>query len=127
MLDLIFVLFNSSLTVSFAVGGYDDPSKPFMPPPTHRAAYYLELRSLSPSVSNSAYGIKRSTFRFLLSPVWRVLTAVYVQVVLGDKSEQKAFTYNGITCFNPGSFSCDSTFIAYRPCTREVELSALPA
>ncbi|KAK3415020.1 hypothetical protein EUGRSUZ_H00594 [Eucalyptus grandis] len=48
-------------------------------------------------------------------------------IVLGDKSEQKAFSYTGITCFNPGSFSNDGTFVAYRPCTREVELSALPA
>ncbi|WOH03271.1 hypothetical protein DCAR_0622752 [Daucus carota subsp. sativus] len=46
-------------------------------------------------------------------------------IVLGDKSEQKAFNYTGITCFNPGSFSNDSTFVAYRPCTREVELSSL--
>ncbi|KAL6967837.1 DNA-directed DNA polymerase epsilon, subunit B [Sarracenia purpurea var. burkii] len=46
-------------------------------------------------------------------------------IVLGDKSEQKTFNYVGITCFNPGSFSNDSTFVAYRPCTREVELSAL--
>ncbi|KAG8382969.1 hypothetical protein BUALT_Bualt05G0135200 [Buddleja alternifolia] len=46
-------------------------------------------------------------------------------IVLGDRSEQKAFQYTGITCFNPGSFSNDSTFVAYRPCSREVELSAL--
>nr|XP_027121894.1 DNA polymerase epsilon subunit B-like [Coffea arabica] len=46
-------------------------------------------------------------------------------IVLGDRSEQKAFKYTGITCFNPGSFSNDNTFVAYRPCTREVELSAL--
>ncbi|XP_073109974.1 DNA polymerase epsilon subunit B-like [Elaeis guineensis] len=46
-------------------------------------------------------------------------------IVLGDKSEQKAFKYTGITCFNPGSFSNDSTFAAYRPCTKDVELSAL--
>lgn len=46
-------------------------------------------------------------------------------IVLGDKSEQKAFKYTGVTCFNPGSFSLDSTFVAYRPCTNEVELSAL--
>ncbi|OVA10974.1 DNA polymerase alpha/epsilon [Macleaya cordata] len=46
-------------------------------------------------------------------------------IVLGDKSEQKAFNYTGITCFNAGSFSNDSTFAAYRPCTKEVELSAL--
>lgn len=46
-------------------------------------------------------------------------------IVLGDKSEQKAFKYMGTTCFNPGSFSNDSTFVAYRPCTREVELSTL--
>ncbi|KAK2990641.1 hypothetical protein RJ640_028830 [Escallonia rubra] len=46
-------------------------------------------------------------------------------IVLGDRSESKAFNYTGITCFNPGSFSNDSTFVAYRPCTREVELSSL--
>ncbi|XP_065876273.1 DNA polymerase epsilon subunit B-like isoform X1 [Euphorbia lathyris] len=46
-------------------------------------------------------------------------------IVLGDKSEQKAFNYTGITCFNPGSFSNDNTFVAYRPCTKEVEFSAL--
>uniref|UniRef100_A0A0D3G3K2 DNA polymerase II subunit 2 n=3 Tax=Oryza TaxID=4527 RepID=A0A0D3G3K2_9ORYZ len=46
-------------------------------------------------------------------------------IVLGDKSDQKAFKYTGITCFNPGSFANDSTFAAYRPCTKEVELSAL--
>ncbi|KAK8490390.1 hypothetical protein V6N13_076406 [Hibiscus sabdariffa] len=46
-------------------------------------------------------------------------------IVLGDKSEQKAFKYTGITCFNPGSFSDDSTFVAYRPCSQEVEFSAL--
>ncbi|XP_052624257.1 DNA polymerase epsilon subunit B [Lactuca sativa] len=46
-------------------------------------------------------------------------------IVLGDSSEQKAFKYTGITCFNPGSFANDSTFVVYRPCNQEVELSAL--
>ncbi|KAF5192042.1 Dna polymerase epsilon subunit b [Thalictrum thalictroides] len=46
-------------------------------------------------------------------------------IVLGDRSEQNAFTYQGTTCFNTGSFANDSTFVAYRPCTREVELSTL--
>ncbi|KAL9324375.1 hypothetical protein ACSQ67_009232 [Phaseolus vulgaris] len=46
-------------------------------------------------------------------------------IVLGDRSAQKAFKYTGITCFNTGSFSIDSTFVAYRPCSQEVELSAL--
>ncbi|KAK1421047.1 hypothetical protein QVD17_23104 [Tagetes erecta] len=46
-------------------------------------------------------------------------------IVLGDQSEQKAFRYTGITCFNPGSFSRDYTFVVYRPCNQEVELSAL--
>lgn len=50
---------------------------------------------------------------------------VLVQIVLGDRSEQKAFKYTGITCFNPGSFSREGTFVAYYPCTQEVELSAL--
>lgn len=53
----------------------------------------------------------------------RVLT--YLQIVLGDRSEQKAFKYTGTTCFNPGSFSNDSTFVVYRPCNQEVELSAV--
>lgn len=44
---------------------------------------------------------------------------------MGDSSEQKAFKYTGITCFNPGSFANDSTFVVYRPCNQEVELSAL--
>lgn len=43
-------------------------------------------------------------------------------IVLGDKSEQKAFNSEELTCFNPGSFSNDSTFVAYRPYTREVVL-----
>ncbi|XP_057446745.1 DNA polymerase epsilon subunit B [Lotus japonicus] len=46
-------------------------------------------------------------------------------IVLGDRSQQKAFKYTGITCFNPGSFSIDSTFVVYRPCSQEVELSSL--
>ncbi|PON45430.1 hypothetical protein PanWU01x14_259090 [Parasponia andersonii] len=46
-------------------------------------------------------------------------------IVLGDRSKQKAFKYTGITCFNPGSFSSDGTFVAYRPCNQEVELSSL--
>ncbi|RDY07744.1 DNA polymerase epsilon subunit B, partial [Mucuna pruriens] len=45
-------------------------------------------------------------------------------IVLGDRSAQKAFKYTGITCFNTGSFAIDSTFVAYRPCSQEVELSA---
>ncbi|KAF7813463.1 DNA polymerase epsilon subunit B [Senna tora] len=46
-------------------------------------------------------------------------------IILGDRSEGKVFKYTGITCFNTGSFSIDSTFVAYRPCSQEVELSAL--
>ncbi|XP_026409290.1 DNA polymerase epsilon subunit B-like isoform X1 [Papaver somniferum] len=46
-------------------------------------------------------------------------------IVLGDRSEQKTFEYTGTTCFNTGSFSSDSTFAAYFPCTKKVELSAL--
>ncbi|TKY44872.1 DNA polymerase epsilon subunit 2 [Spatholobus suberectus] len=46
-------------------------------------------------------------------------------IVLGDRSQQKAFKYTGTTCFNTGSFAIDSTFVAYRPCSQEVELSAL--
>ncbi|XP_010489310.1 PREDICTED: DNA polymerase epsilon subunit B-like isoform X2 [Camelina sativa] len=46
-------------------------------------------------------------------------------IVLGDKSERKVCKFGGATCFNPGSFSTDSTFVAYRPSTQKVELSAL--
>lgn len=46
-------------------------------------------------------------------------------IVLGDKSEQKSFKYDGITFFNPGSFSTDGTFVAYWPCDRKVDLSAV--
>ncbi|CAN8244283.1 unnamed protein product [Cochlearia groenlandica] len=49
-------------------------------------------------------------------------------IVLGDKSEQKVYKFgetSPTTCFNPGSFSTDSTFVVYRPSTHEVELSSL--
>ncbi|XP_058766140.1 DNA polymerase epsilon subunit B-like [Vicia villosa] len=46
-------------------------------------------------------------------------------IVLGERSPQKAFKYTGTTCFNTGSFSMDSTFVVYRPCSQEVELSSL--
>lgn len=47
------------------------------------------------------------------------------QIVLGDRSEQKAFKYSGTTCVNPGPFSKDNTFVVYRPSSGEVELSAI--
>lgn len=50
---------------------------------------------------------------------------VLPQIVLCDRAEQKVFSYMGVTCFNPGSFANDSTFIAYRPATKEVEVSAV--
>ncbi len=31
----------------------------------------------------------------------------------------------GVTCFNPGSFANDGTFVAYRPATREAEMSSV--
>ncbi|XP_010493271.1 PREDICTED: DNA polymerase epsilon subunit B-like isoform X2 [Camelina sativa] len=46
-------------------------------------------------------------------------------IVLGDKSEQAVCRFGGTTCFNPGSFSTDSTFVAYRPSNQKVERSAL--
>ncbi|KAJ7560741.1 hypothetical protein O6H91_04G143500 [Diphasiastrum complanatum] len=46
-------------------------------------------------------------------------------IVLADCSEQKMFKYTGVTCFNPGSFTNDGTFVAYRPATQEPELSAI--
>jgi hypothetical protein len=55
----------------------------------------------------------------------RLILLLWLQIVLGDRSPQKAFKYTGITCFNTGSFSMDSTFVVYRPCNQEVELSSL--
>ncbi|WRX28847.1 hypothetical protein QQP08_021334 [Theobroma cacao] len=46
-------------------------------------------------------------------------------IILDGRIEQKAFKYAGITCFNPGSFPDEITFVARRPCTQEVEYSAL--
>ncbi|CAH2060898.1 unnamed protein product [Thlaspi arvense] len=46
-------------------------------------------------------------------------------IVLGDKSEQKVWKFGGTTCLNPGSFATDGMFVAYRPSTQVVELSAL--
>ncbi|CAH8264392.1 unnamed protein product [Arabidopsis lyrata] len=48
-----------------------------------------------------------------------------IHIVLGDKSDKKVCKFGGATCFNPGSFSTDSTFVAYRPSTQEIELSPL--
>ncbi|KAH9724728.1 DNA polymerase epsilon subunit B [Citrus sinensis] len=68
------------------------------------------------------YRMRRSC---LIPPSREETDDPFEHIVLADKSEQKAFKYTGITCFNPGSFSSDSTFVAYRPCTQEVEFSAL--
>ncbi|KAH7836794.1 hypothetical protein Vadar_005767 [Vaccinium darrowii] len=65
------------------------------------------------------YRMRRSC---LIRPSTGETSDPFEHIVLGDKSEQKAFNYAGITCFNPGSFSDDDTFVVYRPCTREVEL-----
>ena len=46
-------------------------------------------------------------------------------IILGDIAAQNVKSYMGVTCFNPGSFASDDTFIAYRPATREVEMSAI--
>ncbi|CAK9863769.1 unnamed protein product [Sphagnum jensenii] len=46
-------------------------------------------------------------------------------IILGDRAEQKVFHYMGVTCFNPGSFANDGTFVAYRPATREAEMSSV--
>ncbi|KAF6141158.1 hypothetical protein GIB67_006603 [Kingdonia uniflora] len=47
-------------------------------------------------------------------------------IILGDRSEQKEYNYKDTTCFNTGSFANDNTFAVYRPCSQEVELSAVP-
>lgn len=70
-------------------------------------------------------GIGNEQVNSVVSKVGWITHSFSLQIVLGDQSEQKAFKYAGITCFNPGSFSNESTFVAYRPCRQEVELSAL--
>eukprot|EP00850_Spirogloea_muscicola_P003249 SM000013S26418 [mRNA] locus=s13:198863:202689:- [translate_table: standard] len=44
-------------------------------------------------------------------------------LVLADRAGQQQFTCDGIVTFNPGSFANDGTFVAYRPATRQPELS----
>lgn len=61
--------------------------------------------------------------KLVLKP--RIVVVVLKQIVLGDRSEQKVCKFGGTTCFNPGSFSTDNTFVAYRPSTQDVELSKL--
>ncbi|KAG6543897.1 hypothetical protein Mapa_014737 [Marchantia paleacea] len=46
-------------------------------------------------------------------------------VVLADRLIQKVFNYTGVTSFSPGSFSHDGAFIAYRPGTKEAEISSI--
>lgn len=46
-------------------------------------------------------------------------------IILADRAVQNVITYMGVTCSNPGSFANDGTFIAYRPATREMEVSAV--
>ncbi|BBN16991.1 DNA polymerase epsilon subunit 2 [Marchantia polymorpha subsp. ruderalis] len=46
-------------------------------------------------------------------------------VVLADRLIQKVFNYTGVTSFSPGSFSHDGAFIAYRPGSKEAEISSI--
>lgn len=46
-------------------------------------------------------------------------------VVLADVAKQDSFVFEETTCINPGSFSREATFVAYRPASRVVELSGL--
>lgn len=111
---------------------YNNSSKSSMPSALEHTAHHLELWSHTSHLSDSTY----SKFFYLFLLPWRglysskptlnlVVLWMSTQIVLGDKSEQKAFNYTGITCFNPGSFSNDFTFVVYRPCSQEVELSAV--
>lgn len=42
-------------------------------------------------------------------------------VVIADSAEQKTFKYEGVTVFNPGSFSVDKTFTYYLPSSLETD------
>ena len=44
-------------------------------------------------------------------------------LVLADKVDQYHYLYKDCNVVNPGSFSSDFSFIAYRPSTRNVEFS----
>ena len=49
-------------------------------------------------------------------------------VVLGDRTEQQASAkFEDTELVNPGCFADDGSFAVYRPATREVEFSAVPA
>lgn len=48
-------------------------------------------------------------------------------LVLGDQVDQFSYDYCGCKVVNPGSFSSDYSFIVYRPATKSVEFSRIPA
>jgi hypothetical protein len=47
------------------------------------------------------------------------------QLVLGDHVDHYLFEFESCQVVNPGSFSCDSSFVVYRPATKTVEYSKL--
>ena len=54
------------------------------------------------------------------------LTPLPHLIVLGDRTTSKfEIDKSGCTVANPGSFAVDSTFIVYRPATRDVEFSKI--
>ena len=53
------------------------------------------------------------------------LTPIPHLVILADKCQQYNYYYQGCNVANPGSFSADFSFLAYRPSTRGVEFSRL--
>ncbi|KAG6384717.1 hypothetical protein SASPL_153534 [Salvia splendens] len=95
------------------------PNAVFMSNPCRIRFYTLEIVFLR---EDMLYKMRRSC---LMPPLTEETSDPFEHIVLGDRSEQKAFKYTGVTCFNPGSFSNDFTFVAYRPCSQEVELSAV--
>jgi DNA polymerase epsilon subunit 2 len=48
-------------------------------------------------------------------------------LVLGDQVDQFSYDYCGCKVVNPGSFASDYSFVVYRPATRAVEFSRIPA
>lgn len=51
------------------------------------------------------------------------LTPLPHLLVLADKVDQYSYCYKDCHVVNPGSFSSDFSFIAYRPSTRSIEFS----
>lgn len=76
-----------------------------LPVPWAQSFCFAKLQTITPHISSS----------------------FHVQVILGDQTEQFSLTYGGCMAVNPGSFSSDYSFVVYRPSSKEIEFSKVPA